>query len=73
MRVWSWSSFESKPQKRAIFDISWQQHEDVDRVALSLQSHKVGLIDLKQVPALKVMYRLRRAVDVNFDSPSISF
>ena len=35
--------------------MSWQQqHEDgVDRVALSLQSHKVGLIDLTRIPALQ--------------------
>jgi transducin (beta)-like 1 len=50
-KVWSWFSEHSK---RAIFEMSWQQHEDgVDRVALSLQSHKVGLIDLTQIPALQ--------------------
>ena len=51
-KVWSWFS---EHQKRAIFEMSWQQqHEDgVDRVALSLQSHKVGLIDLTRIPALQ--------------------
>jgi transducin (beta)-like 1 len=50
-KVWSWFSEHSK---RAIFEMSWQQHEDgVDRVALSLQSHKVGLIDLTRIPALQ--------------------
>jgi transducin (beta)-like 1 len=50
-KVWSW--FSEHP-KRAIFEMSWQQHEDgVDRVALALQSHKVGLIDLTRIPALQ--------------------
>ncbi|KAI0003805.1 WD40 repeat-like protein [Russula compacta] len=49
-KVWSWYS---EHQKRAIFEMSWQQHEGVDRVALSLQSHKVGLIDLTRIPALQ--------------------
>ncbi|KAI9507804.1 WD40 repeat-like protein [Russula earlei] len=50
-KVWSW--FSEHP-KRAIFEMSWQQHEDgVDRVALSLQSHRVGLIDLTRIPALQ--------------------
>jgi hypothetical protein len=35
--------------------MSWQQKREdgVDRVALSLQSHKVGLIDLTRIPALQ--------------------
>jgi hypothetical protein len=35
--------------------MSWQQQLEggVDRVALSLQSHKVGLIDLTRIPALQ--------------------
>jgi hypothetical protein len=51
-KVWSWFS---EHQKRAIFEMSWQQQhaEGVDRVALSLQSHKVGLIDLTRIPALQ--------------------
>ncbi|KAI0295001.1 WD40-repeat-containing domain protein [Russula brevipes] len=50
-KVWSWIS---EHPKRAIFEMSWQQHEGgVDRVALSLQSHKVGLIDLTRIPALQ--------------------
>ncbi|KAI0308326.1 WD40 repeat-like protein [Multifurca ochricompacta] len=50
-KVWSWLS---EHQKRAIFEMSWQQHEGgVDRVALALQSHKVGLIDLTRIPALQ--------------------
>ncbi|KAH9965120.1 WD40-repeat-containing domain protein [Lactifluus volemus] len=50
-KVWSWLS---DHQKRAIFEMSWQQHESgVDRVALALQSHKVGLIDLTRIPALQ--------------------
>jgi transducin (beta)-like 1 len=50
-KVWSWLS---EHQKRAIFEMSWQQHESgVDRVALALQSHRVGLIDLTRIPALQ--------------------
>lgn len=51
-KVWSWFS---EHQKRAIFEMSWQQQREsgVDRVALSLQSHKVGLIDLTRIPALQ--------------------
>ena len=49
-KVWSWYS---EHPKRAIFEMSWQQHEGVDRVALSLQSHRVGLIDLTRIPVLR--------------------
>jgi hypothetical protein len=34
--------------------MTWQQHGDaINRVAIALQSHKVGLIDLTRIPAVK--------------------
>ncbi|KAH9996020.1 WD40-repeat-containing domain protein [Russula vinacea] len=51
-KVWSWTS---EHQKRAIFEMSWQQQHEggVNRVALALQSHRVGLIDLTRIPVLQ--------------------
>jgi len=51
-KIWSWLS---EHQKRAIFEMTWQPHENgiCKRLAIALQSHKVGLIDLTQVPAAR--------------------
>jgi hypothetical protein len=50
-KIWSWLS---EHQKRAVFEMTWQQHGDsINRVAIALQSHKVGLIDLTRIPAVK--------------------
>ncbi|KAI0275308.1 WD40-repeat-containing domain protein [Gloeopeniophorella convolvens] len=50
-KIYSW---QSEHQKRAIFEISWQQDADgADRVALALQSHKVGVIDLSRIPVVR--------------------
>jgi len=40
--------------------MTWQQHGNgINRVAIALQSHKVGLIDLTRIPAVKKAYRRR--------------
>ncbi|ETW86725.1 hypothetical protein HETIRDRAFT_306016 [Heterobasidion irregulare TC 32-1] len=49
-KVWSWRS---ETQKRGIFEIDWQQSGDVDRIALALESKKVGIIDISKIPALQ--------------------
>ncbi|KAI0053435.1 WD40 repeat-like protein [Auriscalpium vulgare] len=49
-KVWSWRS---EPQKRSIFEIDWQQTGDIDRIAMALESRKVGVIDVKRLPALQ--------------------
>jgi len=54
-KIWSWLS---EHQKRAIFEMTWQQHENgINRIAIALQSHKVGLIDLTKIPAVKKTLR----------------
>ncbi|KAH8990194.1 WD40 repeat-like protein [Lactarius hatsudake] len=56
-KIWSWLS---EHQKRAIFEMTWQQHGNgINRVAIALQSHKVGLIDLTRIPAVRKAYRRR--------------
>jgi transducin (beta)-like 1 len=54
-KIWSWLS---EHQKRAIFEMTWQQHDDsINRIAIALQSHNVGLIDLTRIPAVKKTLR----------------
>ncbi|CAL1693992.1 unnamed protein product [Somion occarium] len=48
-RKWSWSAGD----RIGIFEIDWEQHGDVDRLALALQNFQVGIIDASRIPALK--------------------
>ncbi|KAH8099279.1 WD40 repeat-like protein [Cristinia sonorae] len=49
-RRWRWCSDDGRP---AIFEISWQQMASVNRIALALESTKVGLVDVAKIPALQ--------------------
>ncbi|OBZ68595.1 F-box-like/WD repeat-containing protein TBL1XR1 [Grifola frondosa] len=47
---WSWYA---GPEKPGIFEIDWQQSEDLNRLALALESCQVGVVDLTKVPLLR--------------------
>ncbi|EIN13834.1 WD40 repeat-like protein [Punctularia strigosozonata HHB-11173 SS5] len=50
-RKWVWQRpFE---RKRGVFEISWQQGDGVNRIAVALESREVGLVDLNRVGALQ--------------------
>ncbi|TCD68083.1 hypothetical protein EIP91_011536 [Steccherinum ochraceum] len=49
-RKWAWHTSSDRP---AIFEISWQQLDAVNRLALALESTKVGIVDISQIPALQ--------------------
>ncbi|KAI0361488.1 WD40 repeat-like protein [Trametes cingulata] len=47
-RKWSYSV-----GKRGIFEISWQQSGNLDRIAMALENHSVGIADLTRIPELQ--------------------
>jgi len=49
-KKWSWYA---GPDKPGVFEISWQQTGSVDRIALALERHQVGVIDVTRVTALQ--------------------
>ncbi|KAI0066419.1 WD40 repeat-like protein [Artomyces pyxidatus] len=49
-KIWTWHS---EGQKRSVFEIDWQQTGDIDRIAMGLESRKVGVIDVTRLPALQ--------------------
>jgi len=49
-KKWGWFAGPAKP---GVFEIAWQQVGAANRIALALERHEVGLIDLTQVPFLQ--------------------
>ncbi|KAI0931269.1 hypothetical protein AcW1_001282 [Taiwanofungus camphoratus] len=47
---WSWYAGSEKP---GIFEIDWQQSGNINRMALALESHQVGVVDVTRVPLLQ--------------------
>ncbi|KAG7099731.1 hypothetical protein E1B28_001548 [Marasmius oreades] len=53
-KIWSWYA---GPEKPGVFEIDWQgshngdEHE-VDRIAMALECWKVGIIDIRRIPAV---------------------
>ncbi|KAJ7242580.1 WD40-repeat-containing domain protein [Mycena haematopus] len=47
---WSWFAGYEKP---GVFDIDWQTSDNLDRIALALESTVVAVIDVSKVPALQ--------------------
>ncbi|GJE85862.1 WD40 repeat-like protein [Phanerochaete sordida] len=48
---WSWRA---SGERIAIFEIDWQQSGDLNRIALGLESGLVGVVDVAQIPALRI-------------------
>jgi len=48
-KKWAWFA---GPEKPGVFEIAWQQTGNINRIALALERHQVGLIDVSQVTAL---------------------
>ncbi|EAU92286.2 RCC1 domain-containing protein [Coprinopsis cinerea okayama7 len=54
-RVWSWYAGYEKP---GVFEIDWQTHDGVNRIALALEGRQVAVIDVSKLAALDtVEYR----------------
>ncbi|KAF8204464.1 WD40-repeat-containing domain protein [Mycena galopus ATCC 62051] len=47
---WSWFAGYEKP---GVFDIDWQTNDNLDRIAVALESWSVAVIDVSKVPALQ--------------------
>jgi transducin (beta)-like 1 len=50
VRKWRWFA---GPDKPGVFEIAWQQTSGINRIALALERHQVGVIDVSQVTALQ--------------------
>jgi transducin (beta)-like 1 len=48
--MFSWFSGTEKP---GVFEIDWQQHNGIDRIALALESGEVAVIDLTKIDVFK--------------------
>jgi len=49
-KVWRWFA---GPAKLGVFEIAWQQTSDVNRIALGLERHEIGVIDVSKVLSLQ--------------------
>lgn len=48
---WSWHA---TTERAAIFEIDWQQTGSLNRIALGLETGLVGIVDVSQIPALRI-------------------
>ncbi|KAF9270724.1 WD40 repeat-like protein [Marasmius fiardii PR-910] len=53
-KIWSWYA---GPEKPGVFEIDWQAYDngnggEVDRIAMALECWKVGVIDIRRIPAV---------------------
>jgi transducin (beta)-like 1 len=49
-KKWSWYAGQDKP---GVFEISWQQSGNLDRISLALERNQVGIIDVPRITAMK--------------------
>jgi transducin (beta)-like 1 len=47
VRVWSWYAGSDKP---GIFEIDWQEEDDVNRIAMALECREVAVLDVNKIP-----------------------
>ena len=45
MKKWGWFA---GPEKPGVFEITWQQIGNINRIALALENHQVAVIDVSQ-------------------------
>ncbi|KAF8640399.1 hypothetical protein AX17_000068 [Amanita inopinata Kibby_2008] len=50
LKRWSWYAGADKP---GVFEIDWQEHDGVSRIALALECRQVAVIDILGIPALR--------------------
>ncbi|KAH9950912.1 WD40 repeat-like protein [Amylocystis lapponica] len=49
-KIWSWYAGADRP---SIFEIDWQKAGNINRMALGLESHQVGIVDVSRIPLLR--------------------
>jgi len=49
MKKWGWFA---GPEKPGVFEIAWQQTSGINRIALALERHQVGVIDVSALNLL---------------------
>ncbi|KAF8910030.1 WD40 repeat-like protein [Gymnopilus junonius] len=49
-RVWSWFA---GPEKPGVYEIDWQEHEEVNRLAMALESRQVAVLDVNKLDAFR--------------------
>jgi transducin (beta)-like 1 len=52
MRKKKWGWFAGDQQQPGVFEMAWQQTGSINRIAVALQRHQVGVIDVSQITAL---------------------
>ncbi|KAF8335143.1 WD40-repeat-containing domain protein [Amanita rubescens] len=57
LKRWSWHAGANKP---GVFEIDWQEHEGISRLAVALECRQVAVIDALAIPALRVGHRTLR-------------
>ncbi|KDR85615.1 hypothetical protein GALMADRAFT_234582 [Galerina marginata CBS 339.88] len=50
VRIWSWYAGADKP---GVFEIDWQEHEGVNRIAMALECRQVAVLDLNKLDAFR--------------------
>jgi transducin (beta)-like 1 len=46
--VWSWFAGTEKP---GVFEIDWQEHEGISRIAMALECRQVAVLDVNKLEA----------------------
>lgn len=49
-RVWSWFAGTDKP---GVYEIDWQEHEGVNRLAMALECRQVAVLDVNKLDAFR--------------------
>jgi len=50
LKRWSWYAGAEKP---GVFEIDWQEHEGISRLAVALECRQVAVIDALAIPILR--------------------
>ncbi|KAF5368495.1 hypothetical protein D9758_002147 [Tetrapyrgos nigripes] len=48
-KIWSWYAGDDKP---GVFEIDWQSHDKLERIAVALECKSVGIIDVSMIPVI---------------------
>ncbi|KJA28617.1 hypothetical protein HYPSUDRAFT_156006 [Hypholoma sublateritium FD-334 SS-4] len=51
-RVWSWFAGSGKP---GVFEIDWQDHEGINRIAMALECRQVAVVDVAKLDLLRTL------------------
>jgi transducin (beta)-like 1 len=49
--VWSW--FIGVGNKPGVFEIAWQEHEGINRIAMALESRQVAVVDVNKLDFIR--------------------